>query len=116
MGIAPRSNLQAVLVTCAPLLARYYWPGNVRELRNLMERPALYLAAEPLHALTLAFVLRLAPELNRAKYDVPEHLPILIDSGSDESVTEVLKRFAGNREATVQYLGISRTTLWRKLK
>src|SRR5690606_5297888 len=37
--------------------------GNVRELRNLMERVALYLAAQPLQALTPQFVQAVAPEL-----------------------------------------------------
>jgi propionate catabolism operon transcriptional regulator len=35
----------------------------VRELRNLMERLALFLAAEPLQALTPALIQRVAPEL-----------------------------------------------------
>ena len=51
------------MTACAPLLQRYAWPGNVRELRNLTERLALFLAAEPLQALTPAFVLSVAPEL-----------------------------------------------------
>jgi propionate catabolism operon transcriptional regulator len=51
------------MTACAPLLQRYDWPGNVRELRNLTERLALFLAAEPLQALTPAFVLSVAPEL-----------------------------------------------------
>jgi propionate catabolism operon transcriptional regulator len=33
-----------------------------------------------------------------------------------ETVEQVLARFDGNRAATADYLGISRTTLWRRLK
>ncbi|MGB6055311.1 MAG: sigma-54 dependent transcriptional regulator, partial [Burkholderiaceae bacterium] len=47
----------------AAALAGYHWPGNVRELRNLMERIALFLAAEPLQALSPGFMLASAPEL-----------------------------------------------------
>ena len=60
---------------CAPLLERYGWPGNVRELRNLMERLALFLAAEPLQALTPSFLLAVAPELGRAGAPSPHAAP-----------------------------------------
>ena len=34
----------------------------------------------------------------------------------DESASAVLARFGGRRDAAAQYLGISRTTLWRRLR
>ncbi|MGB6055629.1 MAG: helix-turn-helix domain-containing protein, partial [Burkholderiaceae bacterium] len=33
-----------------------------------------------------------------------------------ESIEQVLARFGGNREAAARHLGISRTTLWRRMK
>jgi propionate catabolism operon transcriptional regulator len=33
-----------------------------------------------------------------------------------ESLADVLARFDGQRDAAARYLGISRTTLWRRLK
>ena len=89
------------------MLRRHAWPGNVRELRNLAERLALFLAAEPLQALTPAFVLDVAPELAQA----PESAP-----AGPESAAAVLRRFDGRRDAAAAYLGISRTTLWRRLR
>jgi DNA-binding NtrC family response regulator len=35
---------------------------------------------------------------------------------ASESVSAVLARFGGRRDAAADYLGISRTTLWRKLR
>jgi propionate catabolism operon transcriptional regulator len=109
LGARPHPNLHAELAACAPLLERYPWPGNVRELRNLMERLALFLAAEPLQALTPSFLVSIAPELAR------------IDAGAlappaPETAAEVLARFGGQREAAARYLGVSRTTLWRRLR
>ena len=119
MDIRPHANLHAEILRCMPLLSAYHWPGNVRELRNLMERLALFLAAEPLQALTPNLLLRIAPELQVAAAPATiaaadKHHP---EAGNDAlSVHQVLTRFEGNRAAAAQFLGISRTTLWRKLK
>ncbi len=108
LGARPHPNLHAEIAACAPLLQRYDWPGNVRELRNLTQRLALFLAAEPLQALTPGFVLSVAPELGRGAQPAP--------ASPDESVAQVLARFGGRRDEAAAHLGISRTTLWRKLR
>ena len=111
LGARPHPNLHAEMTACAPLLQRYDWPGNVRELRNLTERLALFLAAEPLQALTPAFVLSVAPELGtQTATALPSPAPVT------ERIADVLARFGGRRDAAADYLGISRTTLWRKLR
>jgi propionate catabolism operon transcriptional regulator len=142
LGARPHPNLHAEIQACAPLLLRYGWPGNVRELRNLCERLALFLAAEPLQALTPAFVLGVAPELGAAlahgnagalapgaglAYGGAAALAPM-DGGAAslgasqpppparETATAVLARFGGRRDAAAGYLGISRTTLWRRLR
>lgn len=114
LGARPHPNLHAEMNACAPLLRRYDWPGNVRELRNLTERLALFLAAEPLQALTPAFVLSVAPELEMPTTQIEQAAPI--KPTRVESATEVLARFGGRRDAAADYLGISRTTLWRRLR
>ncbi|WP_288380972.1 propionate catabolism operon regulatory protein PrpR [uncultured Massilia sp.] len=110
----PHPNLHAELQACAPLLESYDWPGNVRELRNLMERLALFMAGEPLQALGPAFLLSIAPELGRNAQAPAIALPAV--GAPQEKVAEVLARFGGQRDAAARFLGISRTTLWRRLK
>jgi propionate catabolism operon transcriptional regulator len=115
LGGRPHPNLHAELAACAPMLEQYGWPGNVRELRNMMERLALFLSAEPLQALTPAFLLSVAPELARA--DLQPAAPIALPvSSRNESAAAVLERFGGQRDAAARYLGISRTTLWRRVR
>jgi propionate catabolism operon transcriptional regulator len=118
LGARPHPNLHAEVQACAPLLRRYDWPGNVRELRNLAERLALFLAAEPLQALTPAFVLAVAPELAQAAVPASAALatPLPSPPVAPESASDVLARFGGRRDAAASYLGISRTTLWRRLR
>jgi propionate catabolism operon transcriptional regulator len=117
LNVRPHANLHAEVVACAPLLESYAWPGNVRELRNLMERLALFLAAQPLQALTPSFVLGVAPELARNTAGIVSKTPSdTLHVPRQENIADVLARFGGNREAAARHLGISRTTLWRKLR
>ena len=113
MNVRPHANLHAELQACAPLLEAYTWPGNVRELRNLMQRVALFLAVQPLQALTPAFLQKLAPELNQLSLSVA---PVVTQAAPVLRVADTLARFDGNRAAAAAHLGISRTTLWRRLK
>jgi propionate catabolism operon transcriptional regulator len=114
LGARPHPNLHAEIGACMALLERYDWPGNVRELRNLMERLALFLAAEPLQALTPNFMLGVAPELGRQLALAPRAAQP--SRPPAETAEQVLARFGGKRDEAAQYLGISRTTLWRKLR
>ncbi|CDL86364.1 propionate catabolism operon regulatory protein PrpR [Xenorhabdus cabanillasii] len=113
------------LSCCDKILQSYHWPGNVRELRNLMERIALYISANPEQILTPALILSLSPERQidtgatndklRTQITAFPFKDILL-SERDISVHDVVARFSGNRQAAAEHLGISRTTLWRRLK
>ena len=115
LGSRPHENLHAEMQTCAALLERYDWPGNVRELRNLMERVALFLDAQPLQSLTPAFMQSVAPEL-AGSVTALEVQAMQHSEARVESLQETMARFGGNRSAAAKHLGISRTTLWRKLR
>lgn len=127
MGARPHPNLRAEISSCISLFETYCWPGNVREMRNMMERLALFLAAEPLQALTPAFVSKILPELlsGIVTDETTKTMNIAISGSnqlpdppvaSKESLEEIMQRFGHQRDAVAAYLGISRTTLWRKLK
>jgi propionate catabolism operon transcriptional regulator len=114
MGVRPGANLRAELQACTALLQSCPWPGNVRELRNLMQRVALFLSVEPLQALTPPFLLKLAPEL---AHQPPASGPVTALANAPEAdAAEVLARFDGNRAEAAAFLGISRTTLWRRIR
>jgi propionate catabolism operon transcriptional regulator len=112
LGVRPHANLHAEVDACGPLFRRYAWPGNVRELRNLMQRLALFLSAEPLQALTPAFVATVAPELGVMAPPAAAQA----SAAEQEDVLHVLARFGGDRMAAARHLGISRTTLWRRVR
>ncbi|MFQ8771952.1 MAG: helix-turn-helix domain-containing protein [Escherichia coli] len=90
------------------VLVHYDWPGNIRELRNMMERLALFLSVEPTPDLTPQFMQLLLPELARESAKTPA--PRLL------TPQQALEKFNGDKTAAANYLGISRTTFWRRLK
>ncbi len=115
MGTTPSPNLHAEVAHCEALLQAYAWPGNVRELRNCMERVALSIANTPLQAITPAPFARLVPEIKQTCAQVEPRFREETTKAT-ESLTEVMEKFHHNRESVAKYLGISRTTLWRKLR
>ncbi len=79
------------------LLMEYDYPGNVRELRNIIES---------------AFV------LSAGKLITVEDLPSYLRGQEMErrKIEEALRKAKWKREQAAKLLGISRTTLWRKMR
>ena len=74
-----------------------------------------------MQALTPAFIVGVAPELGvqnaSARLAPLAAAPLMQPAArTAESATDVLARFGGRRDAAARHLGISRTTLWRKLR
>jgi len=106
----PKLTLQG---NCLDYLLHYHWPGNVRELENVLERASV---------------------LSQDGLINPEHLPLTVihakqDSGPNgrsaarslaevesEHIATILQLTNNNRVRTAEILGISYTTLWRKIK
>lgn len=95
------------------ILLQYPWPGNVRELRNVAER---YVAITDEHTpLDLKQFGRILQYRQEAKVEAETELQTL-SSLEMSSIQKALALFEGNKKKAAQYLGISYTTLWRRLK
>ncbi|PLZ00126.1 propionate catabolism operon regulatory protein PrpR [Burkholderia sp. WAC0059] len=108
----------ALLAGVGDLLAGYAWPGNVRELQNVIERIAVELADPDAGGVTLtAQTLRaIAPEvLGRGDAAAPTLRERRRRLETDE-IRAVLEACGGDRDAACRTLGISKTTLWRRLQ
>ena len=98
-----------------PYFEAYQWPGNIRELENIIERLLVYcFATEDLQAETVdKLIKQLAPELFTLQ--AKEKGRALVKHET-QLVNQAMIKFNGNKELVAEYLGISQTTLWRRLK
>lgn len=98
----------------------YQWPGNVRELVNVCTYIAALTSADDEH-LSLA---QLPPTLrspagsavtaaNSEEPRASKPPPVQL---TRESLAEVIEQYGGHRESVAKHLGISRMTLWRRMK
>lgn len=90
-------------------LVEYDWPGNVRELKNVVERSFAFHAGPILEAHQIALSMRLnAPDsVDRNK---------TLAQAEAEHIRRTLAENRGNQVAAARVLGISRSTLRRKLE
>ncbi len=108
-GLGPR-HLAPQALAC---LADHDWPGNVRELRNRIERAVALAEGEeigpadlfPERQLEEAAIATGASRLDRA-----------IEGATRDAIAEALHGAGGNRAEAARRLGISRTTLWKRMR
>ncbi len=126
-GGGPRKRLSA---DAEKLLLAYEWPGNVRELRNVMERAAVLTAATVIGPDSLPEeILRQTPQeavvsqpyqtVTPVPSGVPAATPgeiVPLKELERRAIVEALTQVGYNATQTAKQLGISKATLYRKLK
>ncbi len=97
--------------TLAYLMA-YSWPGNVRELRNVLER--CLILSEDKTILPDSLPRELVQGL--PSIDLTSFPCLPLHEVERLHIQNTLARFSGNKAETARALGISRRTLYRKIK
>lgn len=96
------------------ILAQYNWPGNIRELRNIVERMLANDENDLITAEDVAGIMQDAVDYQDALGVCKEES--LLSQTEINLIKRVLKDTNGNKAKTAKTLGISKSTLWRKLK
>jgi len=112
----PKFSQEAIEV-----LFRYSWPGNVRELKNAVERLLLRCRSPKVEAVDIASVLKIdleekSPQEAAESQKEKENLNNQVDTITLSLIKRTLAECGGNKAEAARRLGVSRTTLWRKLK
>jgi len=95
-------------------LVRYDYPGNIRELENLIEQGVALAIDGEIHLDDM-----IPPEMRQAtatEHKPPRSLQDVVDRAEREAIESVLREVDGSKEKAAELLGLSSTTLWRKMK
>jgi DNA-binding NtrC family response regulator len=98
-------------------LQAYEWPGNVRELRNVVERAVLFSRGSQITPDELPATLRGDREEDgRRRVAQVRSLHEAVEQAETEAILAALAATEGRRAEAAELLGISRKTLWEKIK
>ena len=106
-------KIQGISTQALQLLMKYHWPGNVRELENLLEFAFIQCKKSVIEVshLPLDFRQKIgAPAL------VSRESHRLLEEYEKELIEKTLAENWGSRVKTARQLGVSKATLWRKMK
>ncbi len=109
-----RSEVQGLTASAMAAVRAHHWPGNVRELLNALRRGAIMTEGDQIDLPHLP-----ASIVNGAADDDRKELAALQDALAEterRAIEAALASVGGNRDRAAQALGISRRTLFNKLK
>ena len=90
-------------------LCQLPWKGNIRELRNYIQRCVILAEGDTLDEVPLPSDVQSSPQAE----DQNEFISLA--ELEQKHIKHVLNSVNGNQNKAAKILGISRTTLWRKL-
>jgi len=99
-------------------MERYAWPGNIRELRNVIEGAAAFCPGALIRLEDLPAKVVSRPETASASAE-SDSKPTLAETKEEAEMERILKALestSGNRLRAAQELGISRVSLYKKLR
>jgi transcriptional regulator with PAS, ATPase and Fis domain len=92
-------------------LTVYPWPGNVRELRNTIEYAFVLCSSGGIG------VPHLPPKIAGVSSECPEPATFSLSVlHKKEELLEALRKSGGNQSEAARLLGVSRVTIWKRIK
>jgi two-component system, NtrC family, response regulator HydG len=105
-------NIQAISNLAMETLMNYAWPGNVRELKSALEYAFVTcngVMIEPQH---------LPPDVfqNNLRISQKQNITLDRDETQKHRLINALKQTSGNQTQAARILGVSRITVWNRMK
>ena len=107
-----QTKASSVSTEALAVLQQYDWPGNVRQLENTIQRVLVLCDSDivlPRH-LPAFLLAEAAPDASLKEPDG------LVEKAEKNTIADAMERTGGNKAQAARLLGISRVTLYAKLK
>ncbi len=107
-------NVVSISPEAMKMLTGYHWPGNVRELENVIERAIILTNRNTILPDDFPASIR---DSHKRTQDVEVDLEEkTLEDVEKHTILKTLEKYSWNQKQASEILGISTTTLWRKLK
>lgn len=107
-----QKEIPTLLNSAMEMFTNYQWPGNIRELRNVVERMIIIIDNSTIHAEDIKTIFPVTTDNLVDKKGLAQEKAQL----EHERIKEVLIETYGNKSAAAKKLGISRVSLYNKIK
>jgi PAS domain S-box-containing protein len=113
-NILKDKDIKGISENALAMLMRYDFPGNIRELENIVEYAFVLCRGDLIRSEHLTREIRSGSDQRRATaVRAPSsHL----EDAEKQAIIDALDRHNAHRGKTAAYLGIDKSTLWRKMK
>jgi DNA-binding NtrC family response regulator len=105
---AYKKNVRGFSVQVREMLAQYEFPGNIRELENIIARAVALADGTDIQVEDL-------PPFLTGFHSLPEMEIQSLEEMERAHIAKVLRSVGGHRDKAASILGITRSTLWRKI-
>ena len=111
-------NISGISTQAIKMMKNYSWLGNVRELENAIERAVVLKQRGYIEPEDLKLLSQQNASVLLEKLTVDHHLPLrdYLKNAEEQKILATLKQYNWKRKDTAEALGISRITLYSKMK
>ncbi len=111
ISVVNNKDIRSISPQAMDILINFPWPGNVRRLINALEHSAVTCKSDTIEVSDLPDYLLhdKMPEINRPTQTGNTNI-------DRDSISVVLSQCKGNKTLAAKQLGVSRVTLWKKMK
>jgi len=107
-------DIKGISENALSILMRYHFPGNIRQLENIIEYAFVLCRGDMIRTRHLAREVQNDTQ-NPPDQDL-ESPPSQLEAAEKKAIIDALHRHNANRGKTAAFLGIDKSTLWRKMK